>query len=389
LRKVVKGLGPDIKKAEKLRRDADKMQVKIDERLDPKRAPWVNMTVRQANQAASISAQGREMQAQQKILRALADDAEHGTTPEFMLGVKTRKMIEDLLRQPTDEKAWDAGVYQRNINECLHVVKGQAALRKILGKYAQPDGVARITDIKELDACNKLAMMVKGTEAEWAGKTIKAGVRKWRAYYHAGLTDLETLYKAKEWCEGVVKLTAAELRQHKIEEEDRALIGVKIEGFWPTPKDLAEQMVAEAGIEPGMKVLEPSAGKGDIAMAIRETGADLEVIEIIPRLIRILEGRGFNVVGSDIFHHSGGPYDRILMNPPFEKMIDIDHVQYAYNLLKPGGKMIAIMGEGPFFRSDRKAAKFRKWLTDVRGYGEKLPQGTFNASSRIVRFKKR
>ena len=72
------------------------------------------------------------------------------------------------------------------------------------------------------------------------------------------------------------------------------------------------------------------------------------------------------------------------MNPPFEKLADTDHVQYVYKLLKPGGKLIAIIGESPFFNSQRKAVKFREWLDSVNGRSEKLPRGTFKASARMV-----
>ena len=37
-------------------------------------------------------------------------------------------------------------------------------------------------------------------------------------------------------------------------------------------------------------------------------------------------------------------YDRIIMNPPFSDGRDIQHVQHAYNLLRPGGRIGAIRG---------------------------------------------
>ena len=44
-------------------------------------------------------------------------------------------------------------------------------------------------------------------------------------------------------------------------------------------------------------------------------------------------------------------YDRIIMNPP----CDAEHVQHAYSLLKPGGRLVTIMGEGVFYGQDKKA----------------------------------
>ena len=70
------------------------------------------------------------------------------------------------------------------------------------------------------------------------------------------------------------------------------------------------------------------------------------------------------------------------MNPPFENGQDMDHVQHAFRLLKEGGRVVAIMSEGPFFRSDTKADSFRKWLAEVEGQSEKLPEGSFKDSFR-------
>ena len=36
--------------------------------------------------------------------------------------------------------------------------------------------------------------------------------------------------------------------------------------FFPTPEEHAQDMAARAGIEPGMRVLEPSAGNGMLAL---------------------------------------------------------------------------------------------------------------------------
>lgn len=66
-------------------------------------------------------------------------------------------------------------------------------------------------------------------------------------------------------------------------------------------------------------------------------------------------------------------YDRIIMNPP----CDAEHVQHAYSLLKPGGRLVAIMGEGVFYGQDKKAVAFREWLDEVGGTSEKLEEGTF------------
>ena len=41
---------------------------------------------------------------------------------------------------------------------------------------------------------------------------------------------------------------------------------------------------------------------------------------------------------------------------------------------------MAIMSEGPFFRSDSKAQEFRGWFNDLAGEAEQLPEDAFNGS---------
>ena len=126
-----------------------------------------------------------------------------------------------------------------------------------------------------------------------------------------------------------------------------------------------------------MTVLEPSAGNGNIADAIKGTGVNPDVIELSSSLREILEAKDYNVVGQD-FMQAKGNYDRIVMNLPFSNRMDSEHVQHAYELLNPGGLVLAIMGEGLFFGQDKKAQAFREWLDSVGGTSEKLPAGTFN-----------
>ena len=78
-------------------------------------------------------------------------------------------------------------------------------------------------------------------------------------------------------------------------------------------------------------------------------------------------------------------FDRILMNPPFEKFQDIEHVRRAYTFLKPGGRLVAIMGNGAFFRQEKKAEQFRDDFGDCTTIP--LESGTFDTtgvSSRII-----
>jgi predicted RNA methylase len=195
-------------------------------------------------------------------------------------------------------------------------------------------------------------------------------------------------------------------KEVQLRRQEAQLIGLKIPGFFTTPPDLAARMVRMAGIQPDMRVLEPSAGSGNIADAIREAcpGCYLILVEINGKLVDILKSKGYAPVmeangESAIYLHTdflnftvtraGGFFDRIIMNPPFEHGQDVDHVRHAFDLLKRGGRLVAIMSEHPVFASD--AAIFRSWFVENYGSEEKLPAGTFqnqatstSVSSRLV-----
>jgi hypothetical protein len=56
--------------------------------------------------------------------------------------------------------------------------------------------------------------------------------------------------------------------------------------------------------------------------------------------------------------------DKVLMNPPFEDGKDVEHVTKALSLLKPGGRLVAIMGNGAFYRHYNKDKAFREMLSN-------------------------
>ncbi|HLP99230.1 MAG TPA: LPD38 domain-containing protein [Sideroxyarcus sp.] len=182
-----------------------------------------------------------------------------------------------------------------------------------------------------------------------------------------------------------IGLREAAAKPDKVKQLERSMIGRSNDGldFFPTPAGAADEMIEAAGIKEGMSILEPSAGMGHIADRIREAGHEPDVVELSGDRRELLDAKGYNVVGHDFMDLSkedtpnGEGYDRILMNPPFGDRRDAIHVQHAYDLLKPGGRLVSIMGEGVFFGNDSKAQGFRDWLESVGGTDEKLEQGTF------------
>lgn len=159
--------------------------------------------------------------------------------------------------------------------------------------------------------------------------------------------------------------------------------------YFPTPAAVVEQMIEAAELEPGMTVLEPSAGLGAIALKVAPLVSSVEMIErdagLAKRLRATWSGDG-DVLCADFLGVPPAPvYDRVLMNPPFGKHADIRHVTHALGFVKPGGMVIAIMSAGAEFRSDKTAAGFRKLVAGHGGRFERLPDGAFEASGTSVR----
>lgn len=149
-----------------------------------------------------------------------------------------------------------------------------------------------------------------------------------------------------------------------------------------TPASLADLVVMWADVRPGDEVLEPSAGDGAIAMAARRVGVDPVCVELNPQACDQLEKLGFVVKEMDFLTTiPAWLYDKVIMNPPFTGDQDIAHVRHAYDFLKPGGQLVAIMSKGFTFGRSGARAKFREWFEGKGGQiVEEVVEGTFKDS---------
>jgi predicted RNA methylase len=159
-------------------------------------------------------------------------------------------------------------------------------------------------------------------------------------------------------------------------------------GFFPTPARLAERAVAMAGLAPGMKVLEPSAGDGSLALrAAAIVGAhNVTACEFLDRNVAKLRAAGLtDVIHGDFLATEPAPiYDRCVLNPPFGNLQDVRHVEHAAKFLKPDGVLIAIMSPGYQFRNTSAATKFREFAEASQAMVEDIPAGTFRESGTEV-----
>lgn len=214
-------------------------------------------------------------------------------------------------------------------------------------------------------------------------------------YYHVAESERyhdesEQAQAFRAWLAGYGYQHARELERNaeadRIKQLEMAVRFQDIPGFFPTPPALVARMIAEAGVREGMKVLEPSAGKGDIAEAVRDAGAQVVSFERSHTLCGILKAKGLSVECCDFLEMIAiAGFDRVLMNPPFEKAQDIDHVRHAFRFLKPGGRLVAVMSAGTMFRSDRKTLEFRDWLTEAGAVVNELPEDAFGEAFRSTK----
>jgi len=167
-------------------------------------------------------------------------------------------------------------------------------------------------------------------------------------------------------------------------------------GQFDTPAGLARDVIERAGVILHMRVLEPSAGLGNLAVEAIAAGGHVHTIEIDPTRCAKLTMRIAKLESCHAAAYSTGQhadflainpdrsYDRIVMNPPFSRQDDIRHVMHAFGFLKPGRRLVAIMSAGVLFRSNRLTTGFRDFVTSHAGTIQPLPEGSFSSSGANV-----
>jgi predicted RNA methylase len=160
--------------------------------------------------------------------------------------------------------------------------------------------------------------------------------------------------------------------------------------FFETPSKVAKIVCKWAEINEDCNVLEPSAGKGNIANEILTySPRSITVVELDKKHAPFLNGKYDQCFVGQDFLTWNPPilYDRIVMNPPFSKKRDIRHILRAFDLLEKGGILVSILSPSPFFCQDRLSVQFREFLNKF-GCGEMdFAAGEFKVSGTSVRTK--
>lgn len=153
--------------------------------------------------------------------------------------------------------------------------------------------------------------------------------------------------------------------------------------LFETPPDIAAFMARELDASETDLILEPSAGTGRLIDAVLEASpVDVLQIAIVEHNSALCDGlarKYKRVYPGDFLNRCawelGGPFDKIIMNPPFVSGADMAHIKHALKMLKPGGRLVGICAGGPRQEREIKPLAFDWWP---------LPPGTFKNAGTMV-----
>lgn len=165
-------------------------------------------------------------------------------------------------------------------------------------------------------------------------------------------------------------------------------------GFFSTPLEVVKIMAKYAGDKLNGRLLEPSAGTGEIIGHVYDLGYrpnDVLAVELHQGRasdlgIRFLyydvtvENRDF----LKLTPYETGLFDAIMMNPPFENKQDVDHVTHALRFLTEDGVLCAVMSGSTPYRTDARTNEFIFRLDQYGGEFHPLPEKSFRGSGTDV-----
>lgn len=180
------------------------------------------------------------------------------------------------------------------------------------------------------------------------------------------------------------EMAADRPRFQALAREDAAPRAVSSHNLFQSPPALASQVARMARLSLG-RLLEPSAGLGRLYEAARAISAcNVTMVEqsadLCGELYRMTEADpDATLIQADFLscdaQRLGGLFDRVIMNPPFQRGTDIKHIRHAITLLNEGGRLVAICANGP---------KQRKHLQPIATEWHDLPSGSFKSEGTNV-----
>lgn len=135
--------------------------------------------------------------------------------------------------------------------------------------------------------------------------------------------------------------------------------------YFATPEPIGYKMMEWLGLKSGEKTLEPSAGHGAISRWFPET-TERTIVEPSAQLVPLAQ---MNTPGAKVVQRRFedfnivNKFDGIAMNPPYGTggKTAIEHLQKAFKQLHDGGRVVAIIPEGP--AADKRYSKMMEEIS--------------------------
>ena len=379
--------------------------------IDSKKADRQTNTARRARMAASAEADADAMENTQGILRNIANALDNN---ELILlnKIDSKAQINTLeqilfraswamkTKENIDYKVWhespitadvikyaeipSSTIYLRQLQSIINEIKNTDGFKLIANRFQKlVNNVIRIDidhdpliDItgyeEELDKIYKNTDVLKNQYFETA-------IEERRRLSRMGIDSVEELraYLREYFNYRTVERNTITDEQRKIRDLERQYKLDQKGDINFTPLEVALEMIEIADIDNNSKVLEPSAGIGNIADQIKKYTNNLDVCEQMYSYRELLELKGHNIAGNDFLQYNNYNYfDCIIMNPPFSD--EQNHIKHAYDLLVNGGKLISITSPHWTFANEKSSREFREWFDSIGGeIIEELDSGTF------------
>ena len=313
---------PNPEKAAVLRKLAASMQSSIEQKKNPAIGNQ-RATHRRKRIAQGIIQSGIELEIIQSWLIAIAQMWETGNIPTVLRGFSQKSQVETLFR--------------------------------VSQKAETPQKVQEVLTNEDYQ--------------NWRKSLSRAGLHTPNQIISA-ISEIQQVVKPEE-----INTTKQQLNKLELE-----IIGMKSGDFFPTPRQVCHQLIEIADIEPNWRILESSAGNGNIAECIMQTypKVELEVVEIHSKLRQILELKGFNLVGKNFLEFNPTHlYNACIMNPPFCEFVE--HIYHAWKLIFSGGVLVSVVPESVFF--NRKYEVFKGWLESNNSQIKRVDKNAFLSSN--------
>lgn len=159
-----------------------------------------------------------------------------------------------------------------------------------------------------------------------------------------------------------------------------------------TSRDVAMKIINQAGLMHGQRILEPSAGEGNLIDVVfrnftfKKNDFNIDCVELNKEKCEILRSKEYNTYQQDFltFEPKGKLYDRIIACPPFKNNIDLEHIMHMYKILRFGGIMVTLTSPLWIMNNEEKHVEFRRWLEGKQYNFQMLPDNSFMEKDRTV-----